>query len=149
MKKFNLLMIFFLFFSMNIYAQLIAKNENSNQLNLKENIENKSIFTSSKPLINYEEKYQKFKRMRNTGIVLATAGSAAIILGRVFLFGDRVGGVDEVDQRIGGVMAIGFGMVGVAGGVTLWAIGANKMGKYKNAVSFKPTQNGVGLAYQF
>ncbi|TXH55372.1 MAG: hypothetical protein E6Q89_06870 [Bacteroidia bacterium] len=149
MKKIYLFVVFLLAFKSYTSAQSLTKNElDVNVLRLETSL-NKSIFSNSYTPINYEEKYKKFKRMRNAGITLTALGTAATILGRAFLYGDKIDGANEIDQRVGGVMGIAFGVCGIAGGVTLWVIGSNKMQKYSSTVSFKPTQNGVGLAYQF
>ncbi len=110
-----------------------------------------------------EEKYRKFKKMRTTGMVLTGVGAGLITTGIVLIasgskdthFGPT-GGTVYVDEMtdgdrkvVGGAFCVVFGALSTGGGITLWAIGNNKMKKYGNAVNLQSTKNGVGLAYSF
>ena len=107
-----------------------------------------------------EEKYLKFKKMRNAGIGLTCVGATLTTIGVILIQDvtqeqyilDGSTGTDD-DRRFakafGGVMGIATGIVSVGGGITMWVIGNHKMRKYNNSITLKPTKSGVGLAYQF
>ncbi len=122
-----------------------------------------SLATEMTRLAYNEDKYQKFKKMRTTGMVLTGVGAGLITTGIILIssgnseknnFGNNGGTiyVDDLtpgDRKIvGGVFCIIFGTLSTGGGITLWTIGNNKMKKY-SALNLQSTKNGLGVAYSF
>ncbi|MFT3950252.1 MAG: hypothetical protein QM763_25020 [Agriterribacter sp.] len=106
-----------------------------------------------------EKKYIRFRRMRNTGIVLTGAGAGLLATGVVLISSgskeadDYYGYYDELspgDRKIlGGIVCVIFGLGMEGGGIPLWAIGNHKMKQYGNTLKLQPAKNGVALAYSF
>ncbi|MGC4232211.1 MAG: hypothetical protein QM594_04465 [Niabella sp.] len=112
-----------------------------------------------------EEKYLRFKKMRTNGIVLTgigagliTGGAALIAMGsndnhnNGYWDGDYYyENISKGDRKIiAGILGIAFGALSTGGGITMWAIGNNKMKKYGSGeITIQPYRNGLGVAYQF
>ncbi|PVD51362.1 hypothetical protein DC498_14565 [Terrimonas sp.] len=107
-----------------------------------------------------EKKYIRFKRMRNTGIVLTSVGAGLLATGVVLISSgsketdDYNGYYDELtpgDRKIlGGIVCVIFGLGMEGGGIPLWAIGSRKMKQYGgSSLRLQPAKNGVALAYSF
>ncbi|MFT3702936.1 MAG: hypothetical protein QM802_11220 [Agriterribacter sp.] len=106
-----------------------------------------------------EKKYIRFKRMRNTGIVLAGAGVGLLATGAVLIssgskeqddyyYGDS--GLSSGDGKVlGGIVCVIFGLGMEGAGIPLWAIGSRKMKQYGNGLKLQPAKNGLSLAYSF
>ncbi|MBX3242438.1 MAG: hypothetical protein KIT80_04810 [Chitinophagaceae bacterium] len=122
-----------------------------------------SLQSTMNELAYNEEKYRKFKKMRTTGMVLTGVGAGLITTGIVLIASgaddtsfDASGGTVYINDMtpgdgkvIGGVVCLVFGIMSTGGGITLWAIGNNKMKRYDNAVNLQSTKNGLVLAYSF
>lgn len=115
--------------------------------------------TSGKPMVVNnlnEDKFQRFKKMRNGGIILTGVGTGLIITGVALIhaddYSDDYFDEDEIllNRAIGGVMCIATGVMSIGGGVTMWAIGNAKMKKYgSETVLLKSTKSGLALVYKF
>ena len=103
------------------------------------------------------DKYQRFKKLRNGGIILTCVGAGLITTGVVLIasgakdadvyFNDSYyENNDDAAKVAGGAVCVIFGAMSTGGGITMWSIGARKMKQY-GYVSIKPTKNGLGLAY--
>ena len=120
-------------------------------------------FSEVAPPAYNEDKYRKFKKMRTTGIVLTGVGVGLITTGIVLIADgakdtnfSSTGGTVYVDDMtagdgkvLGGAFCVVFGGLATGGGITLWAIGNNKMKKYSGNTSIQASKNGLGLAYSF
>ena len=106
-----------------------------------------------------EKKYIRFKRMRNTGIVLTTAGAGLLATGVVLI---SSGSKEDNDYNydgsqltpgdrkvLGGIICVVFGLGMEGGGIPLWAIGSRKMKQYGNSLRLQSSKNGLALAYSF
>jgi len=108
------------------------------------------------PVLN-EEKYIKFKKMRNGGIVLTSVGAGMLMGGTALLIdGANDDNYDYWDDEytdgkiVAGALGLVVGALSVGGGITMWVIGNNKMKKYGGGnVQLIPTKNGIRLAYRF
>lgn len=116
-----------------------------------------SLQATATRLLYNEEKYKKFKKMRTTGIVLTGVGAGLLTAGIVLISsgineGDDYNlGTDNVygnNKVVGGMLCTALGVTATGGGITLWAIGNNKMKKY-SAINLQRTSNGIGVAYNF
>ncbi|GAB3414983.1 hypothetical protein [Niabella aquatica] len=120
------------------------------------------LFTNGEKLstVFNEEKYLRFRNMRNGGIALTFVGAGLITTGALLIASAE----DERDydyyadynndrkerKVIAGVFCILFGTVSTGGGITMWVIGNNKMKKYGGGqVSVQPAKNGLGVACHF
>lgn len=106
-----------------------------------------------------EKKYIRFKRMRNTGIVLTTAGAGLLATGVVLI---SSGSKEDNDYNydgsqltpgdrkvLGGIICVVLGLGMEGGGIPLWAIGSRKMKQYGNSLRLQSSKNGLALAYSF
>ncbi|MCC6288012.1 MAG: hypothetical protein IT249_09010 [Chitinophagaceae bacterium] len=108
-----------------------------------------------------EKKYIRFKRMRNTGIVLTSVGAGLLATGVVLISsgGKEVNDYNGYDYSseltpgerkiVGGIVCVIFGLGMEGGGIPLWAIGSRKMKQYGNGLRLQPAKNGLALAYSF
>ncbi len=107
-----------------------------------------------------EEKYLRFRNMRNGGIALTFVGAGLITTGALLVASaenerDYDYYADYSNERkerkaIAGVLCILFGAASTGGGITMWAIGNNKMKKYGGGkISLQSNKNGLGVAYRF
>lgn len=108
-----------------------------------------------------EKKYIRFKRMRNTGIVLTGVGAGLLVTGAVLISSGSneaddyngyydYSGLTPGDRKvIGGIFCVIFGLGFEGGGIPLWAIGSRKMKQYGNTLQLQSSKNGLGLAYSF
>ncbi|MFT3749266.1 MAG: hypothetical protein QM768_13155 [Agriterribacter sp.] len=107
-----------------------------------------------------EKKYIRFKRMRNTGIVLTSVGAGLLATGAVLIssgskeednYSNDNSELSSGDRKIiGGIFCVIFGLGMEGGGIPLWAIGSRKMKQYGgNSLRLQPAKNGVALAYSF
>ena len=105
------------------------------------------------------KKYITFKRMRNTGIVLTSAGAGLLATGIVLISsGSKEGDEYNYDDSqltagdrkvLGGIICVVFGLGMEGGGIPLWAIGSRKMKQYGNSLRLQSSKNGLALAYSF
>lgn len=106
-----------------------------------------------------EKKYLRFKKMRNTGIVLTSAGVGLLATGAVLIssgsneqddYSYSDSGLSSGDRKVlGGIVCVIFGLGLEGGGIPLWAIGSRKMKQYGNSLKVQPANNGLALAYSF
>ena len=114
-------------------------------------------------MLQNEEKYRKFKKMRTGGIVLTSVG-AGMLIGGIALLVDGGNDLDNYywnehdydsyndsdGKLIAGAVGVVMGSLSIGGGITMWVIGNNKMKKYGGgSVQLQSSKNGVGLAYTF
>lgn len=108
-----------------------------------------------------EKKYIRFKRMRNTGIILTGIGAGLTATGVVLIASAGKeedyynGSYDDGEltpwgrKILGGTVCLIFGLGSAGGGIPLWAIGSHKMKQYGNTLKLQPAKNGLALAYSF
>lgn len=106
-----------------------------------------------------EKKYIRFRRMRNTGIVLTSVGTGLLATGIVLISSESKEEDDYYyndsqlssgDRKVlGGILCVIFGLGMEGGGIPLWAIGSRKMKQYGNSLRFQSSKNGLALAYSF
>lgn len=97
--------------------------------------------------------------MRNTGIVLTSAGVGLLATGAVLIssgsneqddYSYSDSGLSSGDRKVlGGIVCVIFGLGLEGGGIPLWAIGSRKMKQYGNSLKVQPANNGLALAYSF
>ena len=120
------------------------------------------FYNSINTLFINEKKYNRFKKLRTGGIVLTSIGAGFMITGSALIISDNnenegynddiydEGLTSDDAKSLAGAVAIVFGAVTTAGGITMWIIGNNKMKKYgAGQISVQPSKNGLGLAYRF
>lgn len=105
------------------------------------------------------KKYIRFRRMRNTGIVLTSAGAGLLATGIVLISSGSKEGDDYYyddsqltagDRKVlGGIICVVLGLGMEGGGIPLWAIGSRKMKQYGNSLRLQSSRNGLALAYSF
>lgn len=149
---------------MSTYMLQAQQNKNAiSFVQLQQNISlsNSSNSTRETVMDNYKpNKYERFKKLRNSGIVLTCVG-AGLITGGIVLIASGANDVDNYNNGYGyydddagaakvagGALCVVLGGMSTGGGITMWAIGSRKMKKYAN-VSIQSTKNGLALAYKF
>lgn len=132
--------------------------------------------TSATSGTEYEQAFRKAKRGKNTGIgltvgggVVALGGGTSVLLGLTgSMFGaviggtvGSIGGKESAQQGaqegakagepyiIGGLIAAGAGVVGMAVGIPMIVKNKKTLKSLQSQVSLGPTENGVGLAFRF
>jgi|GEM_PF-1447882 len=99
--------------------------------------------------------YKRWHRLKTLGIVLTGVGvgciTASVLAAKSSdeVYNDPVsGGATDryVKDQTVSALGIAGGIVAIAGGVTMWAIGGNRLKKLKHSVSIIGTNRGVGLA---
>ncbi len=135
-----------------------------------------SAGTSATTGTEYEQAFRKAKSGKNTGIGLTVAGGVALLGGGTAtmlgvtgsMFGAFIGGTvgsiggKESGQQgaqegakagepyiVGGLIAAGAGIVGLAVGIPMIVKNNKKLKSLQSQVSLGPTGNGVGLALRF
>jgi hypothetical protein len=109
-----------------------------------------------------QEKVNKFKGLKTTGIVMTVVGIPTLIAGIVIYVNglndsNLSGGTTDYDGKVwGGLALMVVGELATGGGIVLWAIGGNKVKKYNNelnkragSLSLKTGKDGIGLVYRF
>ena len=109
-----------------------------------------------------QEKVNKFKGLKTTGIVMTVVGIPTLIAGIVIYVNgindsNLSGGTTDYDGKVwGGLALMVVGELATGGGIVLWAIGGNKVRKYNNELnkrtgnlSLKTGKDGIGLVYRF
>lgn len=109
-----------------------------------------------------QEKVNKFKGMKTTGIVMTAVGIPTLIAGIVIYVNgindsNLSGNTVDFDSKVwGGLALMVIGELATGGGIVLWAIGGNKAKKYSNelnnragSLGLKTGKDGIGLVYRF
>lgn len=111
----------------------------------------KSIFETTGSFTYKMIKNQEhWKKLRNNGIVLTSLGAACIITGAALVQADvhDVGGNADGTRAVFGIMGIAGGITSLGGGITMWAIGNNRLKKIRD-VSFNSNGKALGFVYRF
>ncbi len=126
----------------------------------------------------YDQSWNSAYKMRTSGIVLTSVGSAACVAGSFVyivgvakviasgigagIAGDPDGIVGE-NELVGGAVLLGSGVAMVGSGIPLWCVGGNRMKKVVNGYNSQlpaslgpdmvlavgPCPNGIGLSLTF
>lgn len=110
----------------------------------------KSIFETN---INLHYKIGKteehWRKLRNNGIVLTSLGAACIGTGIALIQSDidDIYGNADGTRSVFGFLGIAGGALSVGGGVTMWAIGNNRLKKIRD-FSLITTGKSIGIAYK-
>ena len=114
----------------------------------------------------YMQKFEKYRRMKNTGQILTFGGSAMMVIGIVMISNaaessyNSYGGSSYNSQSSGnaggGIAMYLLGGCAVGAGVPLWIVGGINKGRYErklNEVSLtfnsSPQNRGLGIRYRF
>ncbi|MGJ7030752.1 hypothetical protein [Niabella hirudinis] len=159
MKKLLLLMAMGAAITAGAQNDLVKATIPSSGLLLKDP-PSKSVFQSQSPAYFRREKTaEQWQKLRRAGIVL-TSGGIACVAGGIALI---AAGEDQSNNGynyytddtpgeakiIVGAMGIAGGIMALGGGITMWAIGNNRLKKYSKRVSFDAGGRSATLAYKF
>ncbi len=113
--------------------------------------------------VTYQLKIEKYKRMKNTGIVMIVAGTVAMVVGisdigsATYTTNPSTGQTTTSDPKAitGALLTVaGLGLLG--GGIPLTIIGAHTSKKYQRKfdalvlhLKFNPQHQGLALSYKF
>ena len=111
----------------------------------------------------YMQKFEKYRRMKNTGQLLTFGGSAMMVIGIVMISNaaeptyNSYGQTTSSGSNVGGGLAMYLlGGCAVGAGVPLWIVGGINKGRYErklNQVSLTfnsaPQNRGLGIRYRF
>jgi hypothetical protein len=110
----------------------------------------------------YMEKFEKYRRMKNTGQVLTFGGSAMMVIGIVMISNAAEASYNSYGQTStgsnagGGLAVYLLGGCAVGAGVPLWIVGGINKGRYERklktvSLSFNssPQNRGLGIRYKF
>lgn len=109
----------------------------------------------------YIQKAEKYRRMKNTGQILAIGGTVMMVAGIVTLSNVETTtngyGQTTTTGNVGsGIAMYLLGGCAVGAGVPLWIVGGINKGKYERklqsvSVSLRvtPRSNGIGIRYRF
>ena len=134
------------------WNRLNSNSSNSITL-LTETPVNRSVFETDGTVINrtmIRKTEEHWRKLRNNGIVLTSLGAACVIVGTALVQADvyDVDGNADGTRALFGAMGIAGGITSLGGGITMWAIGANRLRKI-NDVSIKTNGKALGIAYRF
>jgi len=118
-----------------------------------------SVYSNDYSKSELDQKLNKFKKMRTTGIVLTVVGIPMAAFGIPMYFSES-GKQDPNDLNfgkfIGGAVLMVAGEIMVVGGIVMWAFGNSRVNRYKNlldqkdsGLSFGLTRKGFGIQYRF
>ena len=154
MKKVLLLTAFGCFSFSLLKAQDKVSNENYYSIAFEKNsAKSTSVFDAPIPanqnrmFIKTEEHWRK---LRNNGIVLTSLGAACITAGAVLVNADiyDIDGNADGTRAVFGILGIAGGITSLGGGITMWAIGNNRLRKIRD-FSIRTGGSAVGLVYKF
>lgn len=153
MRKVLLLISFLCCASLIINAQQNLSNNNPTLAFAKSKETNHSIFNNEITANNSLRRVktaEHWRKLRNNGIVLTSLGAACITAGALLVNADvyDVDGIADGTRAVFGIMGIAGGIMSVGGGVTMWAIGNNRLRKIQD-VSLRASGNAVGFVYKF
>lgn len=97
-----------------------------------------------------------WRKLKTAGIILTSVGVACIGVGGA-LIGEGVGErnhynsfyTEDDGKIVAGVFGIAGGVMALGGGITMWAIGGNRLRKYTDRMSFDMGSRSATLAYRF
>lgn len=114
-----------------------------------------SLQNATNKVKNYE---RRWKSLKTSGIILTGVG-VGFITGGIALISNAVNdpmygslysdGTDLDAQVAIGTLGIAGGILATGGGITMWAIGGNRLKKIRNRVSFNATPRSAHLAIKF
>ncbi len=120
-----------------------------------------SQFTQITKDVDPSRKQRALKKLRNSGIVITSIGSAFAIAGIILAtkndpnsyYDPHTGEYEksfsgEIDEFVGTIAVIG-GSAGALAGATMWIIGQHQLNKINKNVSFSVLPNSVYFAYRF
>lgn len=144
---------------MATFTFLLSGNLNAQSLSVAYQKQQKNIpaiYYKSLPKAdnNYHHYYysgeQKWLKLRRGGIILTSVGAACIGTGIALILNDNTGYYDEDSElSLLGILGISGGLTAIGGGVTMWAIGNNRLKKIKNRVSFDATPKSAHFVFRF
>ena len=106
----------------------------------------------------YFAKAEKYRRMKNTGTVLAVAGTVLTVVGIVTLVNnsDPYGTTGNEDDVLAGAAAYLIGLGSLGAGIPLWIVGAHNERKYNRKLEdislnfhIAPQRSGLTFTYRF
>lgn len=112
----------------------------------------------------YMQKFEKYRRMKNTGQVLTFGGSAMMVIGIVMIsnaaettYTNSYGQTTSTGSGVGGGLAMYLlGGCAVGAGVPLWIVGGINKGRYERKLqtvsltfNTSPQNRGLGIRYRF
>ncbi|HEY0771299.1 MAG TPA: hypothetical protein VGD31_13295, partial [Sphingobacteriaceae bacterium] len=109
----------------------------------------------------YIQKAEKYRRMKNTGQILAIGGTVMMVTGIVMLSNvetttNSYGQTTTTGNVGGGVALYLLGGCAVGAGVPLWIVGGINQGRYERklqtvsvSLNVSPRSTGIGLRYRF
>ncbi|MBK7097061.1 MAG: hypothetical protein IPH58_00155 [Sphingobacteriales bacterium] len=144
---------------MATFTFLLSGNPNAQSLSVAYQKQQKNIplfYNKSLPKANnnyqryYNEGEQRWLRLRRGGIILTSVGAACIGAGAALIHAGNEGNYDG-DSKVSllGLLGISGGVTAIGGGVTMWAIGNNRLKKIKNKFSFDATPKSAHLVFRF
>lgn len=103
---------------------------------------------------------EQWKKLRRSGIILTSFGAACVTAGAIMVSqADELyynvstgsyGTVEEGDPLGGfGIAGIAGGITALGGGITMWLIGNNRIKKYGQNISLTNGKRSIGIAYHF
>lgn len=112
----------------------------------------------------YMQKFEKYRRMKNTGTALTFGGSAMMVIGIVMIsnaaessYTNSYGQTTTTGDNVGGGLAMYLlGGCAVGAGVPLWIVGGINKGRYERklktvslTLNSSPQNRGMGIRYRF
>ncbi len=154
MKKLLLLSILSLvvFFQNKILAQSSWMPNQDAQLNSITYYGNSMVQPDTRSYrMNYADE-SRWKKLKGAGIILTGVGVACIGGGIALINSDTNDYINDYsDGSITsiGILGVAGGLTAIGGGVTMWAIGGNRLKKIRGRVSFDATPKSAHLVYRF
>ena len=152
MKKVLLLTALACTVGMSLQAQSALPASYSTTVTLTE-VTNPSVFSIKEPALHSNARIkteEHWRKLRYNGILLTSLGAACVTVGAVLIDADirDYDGKANGDRGIYGVAGIGGGLLAIGGGVTMWAIGNNRLRKL-NRFSLNANGKNMGFVYKF
>ena len=108
--------------------------------------------------LDYINKIEKYRKMKNTGATLTVLGGVLVAIGAAVMYNSSYDWWtgEETGNRQAGALCTVFGIAGLGSGIPLWAVGAHNQRKYTEklqGLSVKINANsrssGLTLSYRF
>lgn len=154
MKKLLLLTALACTGSLISQAQLTALHQNySATAFVNSKAVSASVFSTTEPAVQTRARVkteEHWRKLRNNGIVLTSLGAACITVGAVLINADvyDVDGKADGTRAVFGIMGIAGGITSLGGGITMWAIGNNRLKKLQG-FSLQSNGSSMGVVYKF
>jgi hypothetical protein len=108
--------------------------------------------------LEYFNKVEKYRKMKNTGATFTVLGGALMIIGGVTMYNStfNIWTGEESGNWEAGATAYIFGVAGLASGIPLWVVGAHNQRKYNQKlqglsvrIDSRSQATGLTLSYRF